>query len=232
MSTNYYIINKDLFLNEKYANIDLNSKIAYSVLYDLLDENKYNTNNELYVQNARKQLQYILNLSINTITKIFKELTTYSLIREDKSQFGMPNIVYLYDIETNNIITKDMYINNSYNQGSIRLIKEFTELDVKLALDECKDLNTHNPTHYSNFLFNEKIRLHDLPEKEKTMIICCIKLMGFTEKYAVKNIYLLNGDSVLKVINNCKTTSRTSKPVFEILIELFDETIKNTERYI
>lgn len=230
MSTNYYIINKDLFMNEKYANMSLTSKIAYSVLYDLLDENKYNTNNELYVRNARKQLQYILNLSINTITKIVKELTIYSLIREDKSQFGMPNIVYLYDIETHNIITKDLYINNSYNQGSIRLIKEFTELDVKLALDECKDLNFYNAIHYSNFLFNEKIRLHDLPEKEKTMIICCLKLMGFTEKYAVEHIYLLNGDSVLKVIKNCKATLRTSKPVFEILIELFDDTIKNTEK--
>ena len=42
MSTNYYIINKDLFMNEKYANMSLTSKIAYSVLYDLLDENKYN----------------------------------------------------------------------------------------------------------------------------------------------------------------------------------------------
>lgn len=48
------MINKELFLNEKYANMDLNSKVAYSVLYDLLDENKYNTNNELYIQNARK----------------------------------------------------------------------------------------------------------------------------------------------------------------------------------
>lgn len=144
----------------------------------------------------------------------------------------MSNIVYLYDIETHNIITKDIYINNSYNQGSIRLIKEFTELNIKLALDECKDLNTHNPTHYSNFLFNEKIRLHNLPEKEKIMIICCLKLMGCTDKYSVKHIYLLNGDSVLKVLKDCKNTLRTSKPVFEILIELFAKTIKNTERYI
>lgn len=44
MSSNYYIINKELFLNEKYTNMNLTSKIAYSVLYDLLDENNCNTN--------------------------------------------------------------------------------------------------------------------------------------------------------------------------------------------
>ncbi len=50
---------------------------------------------KVYIENPRKYLMNNFNVSINTVTKIHKELNKVELIKDVWDDVGKPNIVYI-----------------------------------------------------------------------------------------------------------------------------------------
>ena len=81
----FFKLYKFLFEDDKYKNIGLNSKVAYCVYRDLIQQNKNvkkDKEGKVYIENPRKYLMNTLNVSINTVTKIHKELNSVGLIKD------------------------------------------------------------------------------------------------------------------------------------------------------
>ena len=85
----FYKLDKFLFEDDKYKKLKLNSKITYCILKDMLDENinvKTDINGDRYIENARIYIMQKLNITKNTITSIYKELSRVNLIEEKKRE--------------------------------------------------------------------------------------------------------------------------------------------------
>ena len=99
----FFKLYKFLFEDDKYKNIGLNSKVAYCVYRDLIQQNKNvkkDKEGKVYIENPRKYLMKTLNVSINTVTKIHKELNSVGLIKDVWDDVGKPNILYIKYCET------------------------------------------------------------------------------------------------------------------------------------
>ena len=99
----YYKLYKALFENREYYKLSLISKVAYGVYVDMI-ENRYNAkkdeNGKWYIDDARKCLTDELEISANTVTKIYKELIDADLIEEVWQGFNISNKVYIKYYET------------------------------------------------------------------------------------------------------------------------------------
>ncbi len=99
----YYKLYKALFENREYYELSLISKVAYGVYVDMI-ENRYNAkkdeNGKWYIYDARKCLMNELEISANTVTKIYKELIDAGLIEEVWQGFNISNKVYIKYYET------------------------------------------------------------------------------------------------------------------------------------
>ena len=87
----FFKLYKFLFEDDKYKNIGLNSKVAYCVYRDLIQQNKNvkkDKEGKVYIENPRKYLMNTLNVSINTVTKIHKELNSVGLIKDVWNDVG------------------------------------------------------------------------------------------------------------------------------------------------
>ena len=107
----FYKLDKFLFEDDKYKKLKLNSKITYCILKDMLDENinvKTDINGDRYIENARIYIMQKLNITKNTITSIYKELSRVNLIEEKWIEVGKSNIVYIKNWES-----KEQEENNS-----------------------------------------------------------------------------------------------------------------------
>ncbi|MFR5683100.1 MAG: replication initiator protein A, partial [Clostridia bacterium] len=119
----FYKLHKFLFEDEKYKNIGLNSKVAYSIYRDLVQQNKNvkrDKDGKVYIENPRKYLMETLNISINTVTKIHKELNKVGLIKDVWDDVRKPNIVYIKYCET----PKPQVIHKTYETEKVEEKKE------------------------------------------------------------------------------------------------------------
>ncbi len=119
----FYKLHKFLFEDEKYKNIGLNSKVAYSIYRDLVQQNKNvkrDKDGKVYIENPRKYLMDTLNVSINTVTKIHKELNKVGLIKDVLDDVGKPNIVYIKYCET----PKPQVIHKTYETEKVEKRKK------------------------------------------------------------------------------------------------------------
>ena len=99
----YYKLEKKLFEKEEYKDIKLNSKVAYAILKYMVENNiniKIDKDGIKYIENSRDYINQKMNLSINTITSIYKELIKLDLIEEKWIEVGKPNIVYIKNCES------------------------------------------------------------------------------------------------------------------------------------
>lgn len=208
----FYILDKFLFEDDKYKNLKINSKIAYCILKDMLDENinvKTDINGDRYIENARIYLMQKLNITKNTITSIYKELIRVNLIEEKWIEVGKANIVYIKNWEgkekeeNHNCCEANLKIN--YNKK----VLEINSLDVIIAKEfikkmECKELALKYRKIENNVLWNQ------YTTNEKDFIKVILKLI--TSKKLRKD-----WDKLYKYINN------------DIIHETLDE-LKNSER--
>ena len=134
----FFKLYKFLFEDDKYKNIGLNSKVAYCVYRDLIQQNKNvkkDKEGKVYIENPRKCLMSTLNVSINTVTKIHKELNSVGLIKDVWDDVGKPNIVYIKYCET----PKTQVIHKTYETPKVekKKYKEvIEELDNYVFEDE------------------------------------------------------------------------------------------------
>ena len=127
----FFKLYKFLFEDDKYKDIGLNSKVAYCVYRDLIQQNrnvKKDKDGKVYIENPRKYLMNTLNVSINTVTKIHKELNRVGLIKDVWDDVGKPNIVYINYCET----PKPQVIHKTYEAVKVEEKKEeIKPLEVK-----------------------------------------------------------------------------------------------------
>ena len=132
----FYKLDKFLFEDDKYKKLKLNSKITYCILKDMLDENinvKTDINGDRYIENARIYIMQKLNITKNTITSIYKELSRVNLIEEKWIEVGKSNIVYIKNWES-----KEQEENNSICEKkkeiiTYKAIEKFTIDDLAKA---------------------------------------------------------------------------------------------------
>lgn len=131
----YYKLYKGLFENKEYFELSLISKVAYGVYVDMIEnrENaKKDEKGEWYIYDARKCLMNELQISVNTVTKIHKELIDADLIEEIWQGLNVSNRVYIKYYETIEF-EKTNYPEKEY-QEELNLAfktKEFTDFEIK-----------------------------------------------------------------------------------------------------
>lgn len=99
----YYKLYKALFENREYYGLSLISKVAYGVYVDMIEHRRNTKKDEdgkWYIYDARKCLMDELEISANTVTKIYKELIDADLIEEVWQGFNISNKVYIKYYET------------------------------------------------------------------------------------------------------------------------------------
>ena len=102
----------------------------------MLDENinvKTDINGDRYIENARIYIMQKLNITKNTITSIYKELSRVNLIEEKWIEVGKSNIVYIKNWES-----KEQEENNSICEKkkeiiTYKAIEKFTIDDLAKA---------------------------------------------------------------------------------------------------
>jgi hypothetical protein len=111
-STIFYQLPKAFFHNPLYIKMKSDSKIAYSILRDLLplsaQNNWINEQGRIYVKLARKKMMKYLNIKgEQKITQIMKELKDKKLINEVQIGVNKCNEIYICRPKELNIIYSD-----------------------------------------------------------------------------------------------------------------------------
>ena len=175
----FFKLYKFLFEDDNYKNIGLNSKVAYCVYRDLIQQNKNikkDKEGKVYIENPRKYLMNTLNVSINTVTKIHKELNSVGLIKDVWDDVGKPNIVYINYCET----LKPQVIHKTYEAPKVEEKKE----EVKLI--EVKKDPIIVPEIKEELV--EKITDKDLEDAKKVFERYRIGIIDFEVSKVFKNI--------------------------------------------
>lgn len=132
----FYKLDKFLFEDEKYKKLKLNSKITYCILKDMIEENinvKSDVNGNKYIENTRIYLMQKLNITKNTITAIYKELSNVNLIEEKCIEVGKTNIMYIKNWENKEQERNHNICEKKEDIREITRVKDITSLDVIFA---------------------------------------------------------------------------------------------------
>ena len=120
----YYQMPQELFCNEKYKRLSIETKVIYSFLLNRMNlsrMNKWiNDKGEIYLIYTRKEIQSKLNLSDKPVTRAFKELREAKLIKEEKQGFGKPNLIYIGKIEQEELQINDIDTENVLADNQIK----------------------------------------------------------------------------------------------------------------
>lgn len=126
----YYQMPQELFCNEKYKKLRIETKVIYAFLLNRMNlsrMNKWiNEKGEIYLIYTRKEIQSKLNLSDKPVTRAFKELRESNLIKEEKQGFGKPNLIYIGKIEH-----EELQINNIDTDDYIEMDNLLTDNRIK-----------------------------------------------------------------------------------------------------
>lgn len=247
----FFKLHKFLFEDDKYKNIGLNSKVAYCVYRDLIQQNKNvkkDKDGKVYIENPRKYLMNTLNVSINTVTKIHKELNRAGLIKDVWDDVGKPNIVYINYCET----PKPQVIHKTYETikveekkaeikpvevkkeeivpvEKVEYIEKITEADIedsKKVLERYRigiiDLQT-------NKIFNN-IRFYLFREKEERILKMAIRVLAKKLKEEKKADLLkrIGTSEVSLALEKCKNSVRDSEYVILKLVNDIEQRIKDS----
>lgn len=94
----FYMIPKELFVNERYILLSPAAILLYGILLDRLTlsikNNWVDKNGNIYLIFTRKEIQSILHISDKTCTKVFKELVDAKLLLEKGQGKAKPKLLY------------------------------------------------------------------------------------------------------------------------------------------
>ena len=207
----FFKLYKFLFEDDKYKNIGLNSKVAYCVYRDLIQQNKNvkkDKEGRVYIENPRKYLMNTLNVSINTVTKIHKELNKVGLIKDVWNDVGKPNIVYIKNCETPN----PQVIYKTYETSKIEeKKKEVKPVEVKeeLIIPKVKEE------------LIEKITNKDLEDAQKVLKKYKIGMIDFEVNRIFKNIkfylYKAKEEELIKIAIRILVKKKREEDKLELL---------------
>ena len=121
-------IPKEMFFNDLYKNMSLESKVIYSIIRDrayLSQKNNWIQDGNVYLIVTRQEIEDLLNLSNKTVIKSFKELKEKELIVEKRQGNHKPNLIFPLEIQHDKSL--DFLICKNYTSRSVKN----TSLDVK-----------------------------------------------------------------------------------------------------
>ena len=144
----------------------------------MLDENinvKTDINGDRYIENARIYIMQKLNITKNTITSIYKELSRVNLIEEKWIEVGKLNIVYIKNWES-----KEQEENNSICEKkkeiiTYKAIEKFTIDDLAKA-DSFLVQNNINCSQYELNKILNKLNFNEYAYIEKKYYNLCFRV--------------------------------------------------------
>lgn len=248
----FFKLYKFLFEDDKYKNIGLNSKVAYCVYRDLIQQNKNvkkDKEGKVYIENPRKYLMNTLNVSINTVTKIHKELNKVGLIKDVWNDVGKPNIVYIKNCET----PKPQVIHKTYETPKIEekkkevkpvevkeeliipnakeeLVEEITQKDIEDAQKVLKKYKTGMIDFEVNRIF-KNIKFYLYKAKEEELIKIAIRIL-VKKKREEDNLELLKKITTYEIsyaLERCKNSVRNEELVINKLIKYIETKVEDAD---
>lgn len=103
--TRFYQIPKSLFGNPTYKGLLPEAKLIYAFLKDRMNLSRkngwINEENDIYLLFTREHIAELLEMSLPSITKCFKQLKEYKLIEETRQGLGKPNLIFICHVELN-----------------------------------------------------------------------------------------------------------------------------------
>lgn len=247
----FFKLYKFLFEDDKYKNIGLNSKVAYCVYRDLIQQNKNvkkDKEGKVYIESLRKYLMNTLNVSINTVTKIHKELNSVGLIKDVWDDVGKPNIVYIKYCET----PKPQAIHKTYETPKVEEKKEVVKpIEVKedpIIVPEIKEELVEKITDKDledakkvferyrigiidlqvNKIFNN-IRFHLFKETEERILKMAIRVLAkkLKEENKIDLLKRIGTSEVSLALEKCKNSIRDAEYVILKLVYDIEQRIKD-----
>lgn len=246
----FFKLYKFLFEDDKYKNIGLNSKVAYCVYRDLIQQNrnvKKDKEGKVYIENPRKYLMNTLNVSINTVTKIHKELNRVGLIKDVWDDVGKPNIVYINYCET----PKPQVIHKTYEAIKVEekkeeiksvevkkepiipkvkeeLVEKITDKDLEDAKKIFERYKIGIIDLQTNKIFNN-IRFYLFREKEERILKMAIRVLAkkLKEEKQADLLKRIGTSEVSLALEKCKNSVRDSEFVIIKLVNDIEQRIKN-----
>lgn len=111
----FYMIPKELFVNERYTSLSPAAILLYGILLDRLTlsikNNWIDKNGNVYLIFTRKEIQKLLHISDKTCTKVFKELVNAKLLLEKSQGKAKPKLLYpaqmIHDVKFDNLSRKN-----------------------------------------------------------------------------------------------------------------------------
>ncbi|WP_172977362.1 replication initiator protein A [Leuconostoc lactis] len=98
----FYKIPKALFENKDYAQMKLETKMAYAILRDRfllsIKNNWVDSNGHVYLIYKNSDLQTILNAGEKKIISLKKELAAFGLLEEERQGLNKPNRLYIGNV--------------------------------------------------------------------------------------------------------------------------------------
>jgi len=98
----FYKIPKALFENEFYADMKLETKMAYAILHDRfllsIKNNWIDKNGDVYLIYKNSDLQTILSVGEKNVISLKKELADFGLLEEERQGLNKPNRLYVGNI--------------------------------------------------------------------------------------------------------------------------------------
>lgn len=246
----FFKLYKFLFEDNKYKDIGLNSKVAYCVYRDLIQQNrnvKKDKDGKVYIENPRKYLMSTLNVSINTVTKIHKELNRVGLIKDVWDDVGKPNIVYINYCET----PKPQVIHKTYEAvkveekkeeikpvevkkekivpiEKVEYVEKITEKDIEDAKKVFERYRIGIIDLQVNKIFNN-IRFQLFKETEQRLLKMSIRVLAKKLKEEDKADLLkrIGTSEVSLALEKCKNSVRDSEYVIIKLVNDIEQRIKD-----
>lgn len=247
----FFKLYKFLFEDDKYQNIALNSKVAYCVYRDLIQQNKNvkkDKEGKLYIENPRKYLMNTLNISINTVTKIHKELNKVGLIKDVWNDVGKPNIVYIKYCET----PKTQVIHKNYETPKVEetkevvkpievkkdpiivqeireeLVEKITDKDLEDAKKVFERYRIGNIDFEVSKVF-KNIKFYLFREKEERILKMAIRVLAkkLKEENKIDLLKRIGTSEVSLALEKCKNSIRDAEYVILKLVYDIEQRIKD-----
>ncbi|MFR2571110.1 MAG: replication initiator protein A [Clostridia bacterium] len=149
----FYMIPKELFVNERYTSLSPTAILLYGILLDRLTlsikKNWIDKNGNVYLIFTRKEIQKLLHISDKTCTKVFKELVDAKLLLEKSQGKAKPKLLYpaqmIHDVKFDNLTRK-----NSDSQSENFTAHESKNLRPIYTDNKYTNKAKHNSWHYEN----------------------------------------------------------------------------------
>lgn len=146
LNIGYYMQLPKILFSKEFKDINSDAKVVYALLKDRYQISAYkkftNKQGDIVVIYPREKIAEMLNISIPTVRKAMKKLVEMGLIEEERQGLNKPNLIYLLNLEKEDIINDDWDIEYDEMYEELKF-KE--DIDIKVLEKQEIALNNQIP---------------------------------------------------------------------------------------